>query len=1292
MFRKITSIVIVASFVLTNTLYGMPVEYKKDALRTLTVENEDDNTTQKSLERSLKDIDDDTKRLIDKVMKCSRAEGLIKAGPDLPDIHGRIFTPDGRFFNDDGTPGDGLQRLIDSLSNADVRKIVEAGIMYYDIRSDFWRKNPEFTVILARAYAKVLQEEEGREDGITVNIGIDAYKKHFKAARVFADALLRTGICDNGGGINYWGVINGGNIRNYSQLYGAVNNERAHWIMFTMSHRKEDYLGGKMGVSDVVFCGPDVRHVDEVTSGTLYDYIVDKNFAEIKHKTADAAGKIISIDCSENNKQVAADMIKATISPGVEQQKFLDGLKIYCNMAGNPIGKDLVDMLNALGATLVLDNATVDEDFSTDNIIDGNEREGKPAINVLKVGKRTKETGCDIGIALDPDGDRITLFGEDKDGNMYHLTGTELHLLVMEAIAKIYKKNSWGTPTTISDMRTGLSAEDLAKKLKDMEYPIEDIPHEAGYPFFMEAMADHNAAAADENSLHCFTRPMTDPRWGGKKFDKQYQGGDNAAFMGVWLIACMKYMWAGRNPVRQLEWMRSKEGYGLPKTIIMEKKPTLELEDDIYKYKIAARMKELAAKWFPPTQTRYIINYNDPNITVVSGVHIMNTETRARMLVRYSNTGPGFTISGEAYDKEQLDDVLGIGYGLITTAVEELKAEGKEFGFDINDAASLKDAYEKGVARLGIIARECAEGYEYNLWPIVSKHHAGTASDISLGIQMIEALDNLYRETLKEQYSSDRERRLGNLSRSLNLIRNGTDYEGARRNILAVICDHLKKIESQKADKMPIKKAQNVYMPLQDIVKQIINKDWFKKLEIIKNKKQIRRGDVLIDSEGRKIKGFPAVVVKEKKNLDSKLLKKHQLRCIGNINEIPGQDQDKTINETLGAAGGIESTDSDFAEALTKLGSCDLDDIKTLAQIKLTFETTQAAYSSYLKGKLTELNEDANKKKAVQSKQKYAMDLIEGICAILDAKSYMESLEKLINDLPAGKEAISNNLEQVYRQINEICDHIIPSLALEGGKFTSDESIKLSKKLPKDDAINKGKIVDNVNERLTREIEFFHSYLKDIVNMLRGIDHGAYLQDREEEAFKQEMQPFALLIDTTAPYAKLANMAEQAGQFTQAYEKYSCRIIKFNPDKDNIKDIIEALKKEGIGTDMIMGVPTGATQAVFKDAKIKSIALENFKDGMYVDLMMLASFSKAMLYIAKYNDDGANIKFMQNIKNSAQGMYKLFTGGKNLSQGILDDYLNNSLLTLPLPEPTVKYTNEQIMRLYHLATEIAVKA
>jgi len=689
MYKKVISIVLILTFSITNLTYGMPMEWERDTLRAPGM-----GTPNAPVADFIDDLNGGS--LIKRVEALSRAEGGIEVGRGLPDVHGRRFEPDGKFFD---TPEGRAaleeleSSLADSSTQAEVQRSILAGMHFYDIRSPFWMDNPAFSVLLARAYVRQLQDRSGRKDGHVIHIGVDGYQVHFDAAQEVVDTILRTGVCDNGGGIVYHGVINGGDIRGKVQLYHKLHgNSGGNWFYFTKSHRKEkDRKGAKLGMgygeAAVVFSGSDIKKFLPDDTNTLAEYMFGGKLAELKHSTADAS-KIVTIsDDSKHYTAVAADLIRATAAPeDTPNDKVLEGLSIFMDIKGSPLMLRFALTLEALGATVVKINDRVNPSLNEDDALDPNEQDS-PAVKAFCA--EFKESGCDIGLGHDPDGDRILVADIDSNGNAVAFNGTKLLLLATEGISRVFKERGIeDTATIIADMRTCLSPSDLEEALKKEGLPVEMVPTEAGYVNFMRELARLDALMAIEETCHFFTTPLTNPAFGARpehNFPHQ-QGGDDAALAGILIAGLMKHRWEGRGPSAQLDWMRKE--YNLRPTVSIEHKPMLRGADDEFKYPIAERMKELSRGLLPVTSQ---FTTKEP----LSGVFANNTDTRATLLVRYSFSGPGFTLTGEGYvDDEYINpdgtvkpdpvssdynQMRGLGHWLFTTAVNELREEGNQF-------------------------------------------------------------------------------------------------------------------------------------------------------------------------------------------------------------------------------------------------------------------------------------------------------------------------------------------------------------------------------------------------------------------------------------------------------------------------------------------------------------------------------------------------------------------------------------------------------------------------------------
>jgi len=605
------------------------------------------------------------KELLKIIEKIERKFGLIKAGPDCSDSFGRKLELLSQATTEKNELNDDAKKLLAEVRKPDseLEKTLRNEVMWYDIRSLVWRENPLLSALFALAYASVLIERTGRKNGHTVNIAVDCYRKHYKTMSIFADTLIRTGIFENDGGLIYWGVQNGGSIRNVAEYEKAITGKGGNWVFGTMSHRKEDFAGAKFGMEGKVFCGKDLMEV-------FYNKLLNADFP-LFAKIENPNDFVISVSSlTKNNIAVIEDLIRARTGTNLPQNKLLSGLNIGFDMCGSPIGKNLVDILRTFGADVEVKNEKLDEDFDINKIIDPNEHESEPMLRLKEKAKETKR----IYLALDPDGDRGTVIALNSEGKAISLTGTELLLLTAENLATY--NNEEGKIACVYDMRTGISAHLLENSLNKIGKPIKFIAAEPGYPFFMQSMSENkDAVTAIENTCHEYLTPFTNPIWGAPKYYSNTQGGDDASIFLTYILGLSKILWEGRNPVEQLDFIRQK--YRIPKTIISEFKPSLEKKDAAYKYDIASEMCKIAKEKFGEND-KFIIDIMN------SGVRITNQEIEAMVLVRYSNTGPAFTVSGEAVAEDGSIFMFKLAREVMNEAVSNIQKKA-DFAFNWND-------------------------------------------------------------------------------------------------------------------------------------------------------------------------------------------------------------------------------------------------------------------------------------------------------------------------------------------------------------------------------------------------------------------------------------------------------------------------------------------------------------------------------------------------------------------------------------------------------------------------------
>lgn len=603
--------------------------------------------------------------LINIVKKLGRrGADSISVGPEMTDVFGRKLILEGQAVDESKTKlSEKAKHLLGELQKegSETEKILRGQVMWYDVRSSVWKENPELSALFALAYAQVLIERSGQRTGHTINIAVDCYKKHYDSMSVFVDTIVRTGVCENGGGIIYWGVQNGGSIRNVAQAEKALTGKNGNWVFGTMSHRAEDYVGAKFGMMGKVFCGPDLMQ-------DLYGKLVKGDFPEIKEITDPKEFVVTVGDLTKNNADIIEDLIRARTGTKKDRGELLKGMRIGMNMCGSPVGKNLMDILREFGADVEASNDELDPNFSTANIVDPNEHESE----AMEEMKHAAEKDGRIYLALDPDGDRGTLIAQNSQGEAESLTGTELLLLAMDNLAT---HNEEKRPMEIIyDMRTGVSVTMLEKALQQKGYEVTAVASEPGYPFFMEMMGrQKNAVIAVENTCHQFLTPMTNPVWGAPEYHEGVQGGDDGAVFLIYILAMANELWEGRNPVQELELLR--EEYNLPKTIIREFKPTVDKKDAARKYDLAEAMCKIAEEELSPCG-KYEIN------TMNSGVRVTDHQKGAMVLIRYSNTGPSFTASGEAVTQESSDFMFALGGAIMNEAVSRVRKEKGEFDFD----------------------------------------------------------------------------------------------------------------------------------------------------------------------------------------------------------------------------------------------------------------------------------------------------------------------------------------------------------------------------------------------------------------------------------------------------------------------------------------------------------------------------------------------------------------------------------------------------------------------------------
>jgi phosphomannomutase len=543
-------------------------------------------------------------------------------------------------------------KLIDPQTTQDraFARELQGSCSFYDVRTDLLIKHPELGVLFALSYAALLKEDTGQDSGHTINLGYDCYEGHYNIMSIFAETLVRIGVTDNGGGIINWGVMGGGEIKNWGMFQRAVTGEDGHWAYGTKSHRAEKKLGFKFGMLGGVFCKENI-------AVRLWEALYTRELPQFGI-VADPLQNIVNVgSLDQHNTNVAADMIRARTGATGRQEKLLEGVTVGIDACGSPLGIDTVSMLRKLGATVNAKNETLDPSFDESRIQDPNERKSQVIKAIMK---EVEETGISQ-IILDPDADRMTFVAVDSQGKAVCLTGSNILLLVMENLAT---HNPEGHDiTVIGDSRARMNVEDLEQALNGRGHKIKAVISEAGYPYIHEKVGEANAAIGVEQTCHVMVPALTHLAWGAPTEYKGNQGGDHGAILAACLLGMMKHKWDMRSLAQQLDHI--KEEYNLPPDNPNETKPQIDKVNALAKYDIAEAMRQMAQNELNAGKFSFI-NFD-------SGLSIKNKETGAAVLVRHSNSGPGFTVSVEGVTEADANFMLALGAALMEEAVRRVR-------------------------------------------------------------------------------------------------------------------------------------------------------------------------------------------------------------------------------------------------------------------------------------------------------------------------------------------------------------------------------------------------------------------------------------------------------------------------------------------------------------------------------------------------------------------------------------------------------------------------------------------
>ncbi len=411
------------------------------------------------------------------------------------------------------------------------------------------------------AYSKLIKNRYPNKANYKIVLGRDARISGEMVEKLVAGTLISCG----------FDVISAGLASTPTVEMAVVLEKADGGIILTASHNPKEWNALKLLDSNGEFL--------DSSSGAELLEIADKT--DFDFVSVDEIGKIY-------NKSFIEKHIEAVISyPFVDAQKiYSQGYKVVVDSVNSVGSISIVPLLESLGINVISINSEPNGNFA-------HNPEPLPE-NLIELSKRVKLEEADMGIAVDPDVDRLALIDENGDpfGEEYTLV----------AVADFILKNRPGS--TVSNLSSSRALKDITEKYGQKYYSSA-----VGEVNVVKVMKDSNAVIGGEGN-------------GGIIVPDLHYGRD--ALIGVALM--LSHMADTKLSLSEL-----KKQY--PKYEISKNKIELSKETDVDALLI--KIKKM---------------YSQYKITDIDGVKIDFEEERMWVHLRKSNTEPIIRIYAEAPD------------------------------------------------------------------------------------------------------------------------------------------------------------------------------------------------------------------------------------------------------------------------------------------------------------------------------------------------------------------------------------------------------------------------------------------------------------------------------------------------------------------------------------------------------------------------------------------------------------------------------------------------------------------
>ena len=320
-------------------------------------------------------------------------------------------------------------------------------------RANAYPVTPEMAINLGRAVATTFR---GSDTKSKIVVGKDT--------RISGDMLehaIASGICSMGGDAYLTGILPTPGIAFITSSMGANAG-----IVISASHNPYYDNGIK------IFNGDGYKLSDE-KEAEIEQLILDERLVFAAESTQDT-GSVFKVDDAGNRY---GKFLNKTVS----EENYFQGLKVVMDCSNGATSKIAPSVFTALGADVEALFINPDGKNINDNC-------GSQHPEVLR--KNVVESGADIGVAFDGDGDR--LIAVDEKGNV--ATGDQ----ILAVCAKYMKEKGLlkGNPvisTVMSNMGLGLALKELG---------IQHVSTRVGDRYVLEKMISSGAVLGGEDSGH----------------------------------------------------------------------------------------------------------------------------------------------------------------------------------------------------------------------------------------------------------------------------------------------------------------------------------------------------------------------------------------------------------------------------------------------------------------------------------------------------------------------------------------------------------------------------------------------------------------------------------------------------------------------------------------------------------------------------------------------------------------------------------------------------------------------